>query len=341
MAQRFLISVLAGISSLGCTRSSPDKPEISPSEPSRICVEGLKEECLGTREVEKLLRSPQLEVIEAVPTPRGLQGAAQLTVRSGATILRAKWRADGQAPSLLGVFSDARRSAIAYAAQYLFLDEDEIVVPPTVGYCLPLETVRRFIDRESIANAKEVPCVFGFLSFWLVDADPVRESAYAKRGAWGQTELYSPERFLEDRKFATKLSRVNVLTYVIDHDDAHGGQFLATESPFHLWSIDHSMSLTSIKNPMVLFKEDWSKLIVPAIPRRLAERLSRIDRADVEKLENIEGYEKHGDRLVSRPHRGGRDEVSSWGATERERGIIWSRIQQLQQALESEELGVF
>jgi hypothetical protein len=37
--------------------------------------------------------------------------------------------------------------------------------------------------------------------------------------------------------------------------------------------VDNSISFQSIKNPMLLFRQDWSQIRVPALPKKAIERL--------------------------------------------------------------------
>ena len=139
-----------------------------------------------------------------------------------------------------------------------------------------------------------------------------------------------------------EISRLNVFAHVIDHDDAHGAQFLLSEDPFQVWSVDHSMSLTSVKNPMIAFEEDWSSILIPEIPTHLAQRLLAIEREDVERLARVESYRRLGSaRLVPIDPDKGPPGADAWGATRAERDLIWGQIVHIKRLIQEGHLGLF
>lgn len=340
------VMMLAVVSCWGCATSIPyEEPSIPRTLPSEICTEPTVDACLPASTIEGLLRNPRLTIVEATGTPGGAQGARVLTLEVDGVVTRAKWRAEGRASSILGSFSEPRRGAVAYHVQKLFLDEDQIVVPPTVGYCFPLEVYREKVDEKAKANVDSTDCVFGFLSYWLSDVEAVSDVEVAsdvRHGLLPSADLYSEQRFAQDPLYARKLARLNALTYLVDHDDAHAGQFLVSEDPFHVWSVDHSMSLTSVKNPMVVFLEDWSKWKLPSMPRTLAERLRSISRGDIESLRRIESYDAYGPRLVPRgPGEAVGEGLHPWGTTNAERRLIWRKVQRLLRGLDRGDITTF
>ncbi len=343
--RRVLTALTVGVTLVmsGCSKSATVKElRIERSEPTKICVEPLSSQCRTTREIERLFSSPDLEILEAAPTPGGQQGALLLSLRTRGIVIRAKWRISGMYPTLLSNFSEPRRTAISYAVQRFFLNDDQVVIPPTMGYCFPLGYYRARVDREANANVGNPECVFGYLSYWLTDVETAKEAQPSTdTGLLGTRYLYSEERFVEDRLYATKLARMNALTFIVEHDDSHGEQFLVSEDPFHVWSIDHSMSLTSTKNPMALFTEDWSKLKVPAFPQDLADKLRAISPSDIEKLEVIETYRRIGERLVPRRYEDGLAKFEAWGADQNERRLIQHKIERLVARLEDGSLETF
>lgn len=355
------ISGVATLFLMGCGgHGAVQQSELPVTEPARLCVEPTTRPCRSVRDVEALLRAPELRVLDSTDTPGGQQGAKIFTLLTKEGIsLRAKWR-DSRTAGPLNVLSDARREVVAYALQSLFLKPEEFVVPPTVGHCFPLKELRKF-EPEVSQTWPEASCVFGYLSYWLPGVETVYkanvgDADHNERPILTGGALYSAERFEADSLYARKVARFNVFSFVLSHGDSHRDQFLVpVDDPFHVWSVDHSISLTSLKNPKTLFEEDWSRLLVPAIPAPVAARLRALQRSDIDHLTVIERYQAEGDRLipiraptaiVSAPSEadielvwnGRRLEV---GTTLRERELIWSKLSELQAKLNLGELGEF
>ncbi len=345
-------SSLIGLGSLVCAlavggascnnQKTVKELQLERSQPAQICVEPQRDNCKSVEEVESLLRASDLEILEATMTPGGQQGARLLSLRSGDVVFRAKWRARDEKATLLSHLSNSRRTAVSYAVQKLFLDDDQIVIPPTVGYCFPLSHYKKRVDREAKVSITDPACVFGYLSYWLPDVETAKEAEVSEeKGLFGTGYLYSEERFGRERHYASKLARMNALTFIVEHGDPHGEQFLVQFEPFHVWSVDHSVSMTSVKNPLSYFEEDWSNLIVPSFPRELAEKLRSITAEDISKLATIETYARVDDRLVPRAYRKGMSKLQPWGATAKERELLESKLRELVTRLDDGSLGVF
>ncbi len=342
----------------GCSSTQEPRPQIPITHPSRLCYEPLDAPCRSSQEAEALLRSTNLEIIDARDTPAGVQGAWQLTLRTSEGIkFRAKWR-DTKTKNIAALPSDPRREVVAYHVQKLLLDPQEYVVPPSAAHCFPLKEYKLRVEPAK-PTWSEINCVFGFLSYWLTDTSSIEEvpldSDSPTTSSRNGNRLFFLDRFNIDKLYARKVARLNLITYIIEHGDPSPSQFLVSTEPFHAWSVDHSVSLTSMKNPLALFKEDWSFLLVPRITEKLARRILDLTRRDINQLALLESYRitRHG-QIVSQPlsdasrtlahyeslpgvrFRNGRLEI---GATQKERRLIWLKIQNLQRQLTSRKLG--
>src|SRR5690606_29471033 len=120
------------------------------------------------------------------------------------------------------------RELAAYEVQKLVLTPAEYVIPPTGGHCFSLDRYRAVIDPTAKSVSREVSCAFGYLSYWLEDAE--RPKAF-------QSKWYDPTDGPLDRRrldlspaYARSVARTNLATYLIDHDDSHSRQFLLRDS---------------------------------------------------------------------------------------------------------------
>src|SRR5262249_32633497 len=84
--------------------------------------------------------------IASVKSGGGVMGAKKLQIRfADGTTIDAKWKETGPAGDSWN--NSPRREIGAYAAQLLFLDPDDFIVPPVVVRCIPLD-VYRVVDEE-------------------------------------------------------------------------------------------------------------------------------------------------------------------------------------------------
>jgi hypothetical protein len=247
-------------------------------------------------EVEQLLSEPA-ELLGAADTPSGMQGAKVLTLRSEwrgkSVVFRAKWRPQ----STEDIVNEPRKELAAYAVQKLFLGDEEQVVPPTVPHCFPLAEYRRF-DPEAAPSFPGIDCVLGFASYWLESAETV--SAARKHGLLPEgSGIWDAKLFARDPVYRSSVAHANLLTYLINHGDAHPEQFLIERTPRGLrtYVVDNSIAFLSVKNPMLLLREDWSHIQVPRLPRRAVDRLSKLTHEDFVRLGTLVELERIGRQL--------------------------------------------
>jgi len=268
----------------------PDRPPPVPAAPltppTVLCVAGTDRPCRHPEEVESWLASADLEIIGTAQTPRGIQGARVLTLRHRGVVFRAKWRPQ----STLTTRNDPRRELVAYAIQKLFLDPDQYVVPPAAAHCFPLAVYRAYVLPGALPSFRDVPCVLGYLSYWLEDVESLKD---ARKDGWFRShdDALDDDLFAANPRYRESVADMNLLTYLIDHADSHQGQFLIRRDPQvpAVYSVDNSMAFGVKHNHRV--KVDWSKIQVPALPARSIDRLraARLDR-----LSSIAELELHG-----------------------------------------------
>jgi hypothetical protein len=297
MRNRRLVRLLAPAlvaGALGCGHHSPlAKPAEPLTPPTRLC--GAHEgppACRSAAQLEQLLASAEL--VGMADTPSGMQGAKLLTLKAHGVVLRAKWRPQSSGD----LINEPRKELAAYAVQKLFLSDAELVAPPTVARCFPLESYRRFAANES-ATFPKTDCVFGFLSYWLEGVKTVGAARKADLLDDG-TGIWDAELFEEDATYRGSVASANLLTYLINHGDAHEEQFVLEEAPKGLrtYVVDNSIAFRSIKNPMLLLRQDWSQLQVPKLPRATVERLRRLTDADYEHLATVSELERKDGQLT-------------------------------------------
>jgi hypothetical protein len=291
-------ALLFGCASQHVPLAAPAAPLTAPT---RMCApnEG-RPACRSATEIEGLLAG-RLEILGMAATPGGMQGAKLLTLRThgrwGASVIRAKWRPQ----STEDLLNEPRKELAAYAVQKLFLEDDELGAPPTVAYCFAGPEYRRF-DPHAKPTFDGVDCVLGFLSYWLEDVQTV--SAARKSGLLGGgAGIWDARLFEHDPEYRDSVSNSNLLTYLINHGDAHDEQFVIQHTPRGLraYVVDSSIAFRSLKNPMLLVRQDWSQIQVPALSPKSIARLRSLGRADFARLGNIAELALRDGRLTNSP----------------------------------------
>jgi len=183
--------------------------------------------------------------------------------------LAVKWK---EAPSrdADGWNNTPRKEIAAYEIQKWFLDPDDYVVPTTVLRCIPFEDYG-MLDETPRATLPGTRCVLGTLVVWLEEVTVPKK-------------LFDEERFASDARYAYHLANMNLLTYLIEHEDGREGNFLVSEidSDRRVFSIDNGVSFgAKMKN---FFVPNWNKIRVPALRRETIERLRRVTPEQIEAL---------------------------------------------------------
>lgn len=284
--------------------------------------------------VEKLLTEGEFKVV-ARHGSRFKGDRTQRTVlafEDGPT-LQVKW---AKAARGGGAFNNRPRYELAiYRLQKLFLDPEEYVVPPTVVRCFDKEWYEQMesLVRPTFDDTKSVMAV---LQYWL----------------WNVTakDVFDEERFRSDTVYARHLANVDLLTYLVEHQDSNKGNVLVSADPTNprVFAVDNGLMLDAEEHNR---GETWKKLRVEKVPAGTVERLRELTRQDLEDaLAVLVQFEEKDGRLVRVPPTENfdpgdgvrrKDGVLQLGLKDWEIDDIWSRTQELLEDVDDGELETF
>jgi hypothetical protein len=287
---------------------------------------------------ERFFAREPMELAAIERTPQGVSGAwkGQVVFPRDGRRVRVKWK-----PTLKGDAdgwdNSPRKELAAYVVQKWFLAPEDYVVPTTALRCVPLDKYRR-LDTEAVPTIDGTRCVLGALSLWLEHVavpDP----------------LYDPERFLSDSAYAYHFSDFNVLAYLTDHRDGRPGNILVAddETNRRVFAVDNGISFGGLIYNFLT--TNWNVLRVPAIRRKVAERLRAVDEQALTALGTLVELHVDGDGVL-RPVKGGPSEDPDRGSrvgpgriqlglTAPEIDAVRERIAALLQRIDRGEIGVF
>jgi len=220
-------------------------------------------------DAERRFAQEPFEILEAKRTASGVAGAQRWKIRfADGLVVKVKWKA---APRYTTDTwnNSPRREIAAYEVQKLFLDPEDYIVPPSEVRCIPLAQYRK-IDSNAKPTLARTQCVFGVLSLWLQDVEE-------------PSKIWHPDLFDQGGYYRFSIASVDVLTFLIGHQDGRPANFLwSTDARRHVFSIDNGVSLHAFPfNPLV---RNWNSIRVPALPRKVMERL---DRTSVERIASL------------------------------------------------------
>jgi len=226
---------------------------------------------LPPAEAERALALEDFEIMEVKGDVGGVMGVRKLKIRLPASgrELKVKWKRapDGDAD---GWNNTPRKEIAAYEIQKWFLDPEDYVVPTVVARCIPLASYAP-LDPGAKPNLPGTSCVMGVLVIWMENV-----------GIEGP--IYEEERFRSDPSYAHHMANLNLLTYLIEHEDGRRNNFLTADDPTnrYIFSIDNGVSFgAKVKN---WFVWNWNSIRVPALRRETIERLRQVEKARVNAL---------------------------------------------------------
>jgi hypothetical protein len=143
-------------------------------------------------------------------------------------------------------------------------------VPTIVARCIPVRGLCRF-DPAATPTLPGSSCVLGTLAVWLRDVH-VPES------------FDDPDRFVADPRYAFHLANFDLLTKLIDHDDAKANNFLAAndESNPQFFAVDIGISFGDLRHTYIT--GNWDGPRVPALKKRSVDRLHRVNCTELDAL---------------------------------------------------------
>ena len=230
--------------------------------------------------------------------------------------------------------NEPRYELAAFVLQKLFLGPDEYVVPPTVIRAVPTDWLRRY-DSGAQPTFEGLASTLILLQYWLMQVTP--------------EDVWDKDRLARDSVYARHVGNLNVLTYLIRHNDANVGNILIStlESNPRLFSVDNGLAFGSeVSNRGYA----WRNLRVDRLPAATVERLRRIAPEQLQALGVLVQFERLGPMLVPvaigdnrNPGRGVRDVdgVVQLGLTEREIRDVQSRLRRLLEDVDEGKIRTF
>ncbi len=294
------------------------------SAPRPAAAEGLPNWPLPPERMEALLGEGHFLRVESLgPTQGGATGAqvAQLFFPDSDEELRlkVKW-----VPGSLDGFNNSpRKELAAYAAQRLFLDPVDYVVPYTRVGCPRITTYRQLYRKRVAPQVPGSRCMLALSALWLRDVT-VPEV------------LYDQERFLTDPTYARYLADWNLFTYLVDHRDGRPGNFLVSQDDDArmVFSVDNGISFGP--RAYNVFRHHWNTIRVAALRRESVDRLRALERRDLDFLRVVKQLELQRDGVL-RPVAPGpplgdegvtqADGAVQFGLTQAEIDDVWGRIE--------------
>lgn len=190
-------------------------------------------------------------------------------------------------PGVSSFNNEPRYELAAYEVSRLLLPPGEEVVP---AIALRSEALAEFraIDPAAAESWRGTRAAMFMVQCWLEGARPHRLEIDATH-------------FAADLAYARAISRLNVVTYLIEHKDSNLGNVMLTGdgTAVRAWAIDNGVAFDSEESDVGTF---WRDLHVGAIERSLADRLRTLTLAELRaRLGVIAQYELVGDAWEPRP----------------------------------------
>jgi hypothetical protein len=213
-----------------------------------------------------------------------------------------------------------RYEVAAYELQKLFLDAPEIVVPTTVMRALPLDWYQeqdRGVRATFGAPNSVVVVMQAFLQFV------------------GTDNVWDESRFAADTAYARNWGNLNLVTYLIRHNDSNTGNLMiSTLGAPRVFSVDNGVAFNSIDSDR---GTRWRNLIVDRFPARTVARLRTITEEQLNReLGVLAQWRVENDELVPMtptenldPRAGVRERngIVQFGLTRDEIGDVWYRLE--------------
>jgi hypothetical protein len=213
-----------------------------------------------------------------------------------------------------------RYEVAAYELQKLFLDQPEMVVPPTVMRAFPLEWYRER-DRGVDATVRGANSVVVVLQSFLF--------AVTTEDVWDE------DRFEVDTAYARNWANLNIFTYLIRHNDSNGGNLMiSTLGTPRVFSVDNGVAFNSIDSDR---GTRWRNLLVDRFPARTVARLRTLTEDQLRQtLGVLAQWRIEEEQLLPmapteniRPRDGVRvrDGIVQFGLTDDEIDDVWYRLE--------------
>lgn len=272
--------------------------------------------------IEQRLRNDAFNILDLRGSRREDDRTSRVTLAfQDSSVMLAKW---AKAPSRFGeAFNNVPRYEVAaYEIQKLFLPPAEHVVPPTVMRAFDIDWYNT-IDPLARPTFEGTRSVIVVLQYWLANV--------------GSNNVFDRRRFDRDTAYARHLANLNVLTYLIRHNDANAGNILIstdTTNP-RLFAVDNGVAFEAEASNR---GTEWREMRVNRIPASTVERLKTVTRESLGRaLSVVTEFEIHNGRLapaastapISTDGTRHNAERVQFGLTPREIDGVWNRLQNL------------
>lgn len=231
--------------------------------------------------------------------------------------------------------NEPRYQMASYVIQKLFLNEEDYVVPPTLIRPFLVDQIRKFTRSwgETFSQTMDVVCV---LQYWMNEVS--------------MDVKIDRNRAEKDDEYARRLAHLNVLTYLIRHNDSNRGNVMsaAEGNPPRFFAVDNDVAFAA---PASNRGHKWRNLFIRRIPRDVIQRLELITLSDLSQLLGVvsEFRVEYGRLIPQAPSENlnvkkGVRRTESWiqfGLTENEIEDLFNRIQDLLELVDRGKLEVF
>jgi hypothetical protein len=284
--------------------------------------------------IEYLLQDAPFEIMTMRGTRFRDDRTQQVTLRfADSSLIAAKW---AKAPFRGEEFNNSPRYEVAaYDIQKLFLDPADYVVPPTVLRSFSLTWYKR-LNPNASPTFSRTKSVLVVLQYWLFNV--------TSRGLWDS------DRFDRDSVYARHFADMNILTYLIHHNDANQGNLLISRDSSNprVFAVDNGLAFNSEPSDR---GTEWRNLKVKRLPRAAVARLRAITQADLDRLLVLDQFRQQDDGTLvrvpatapSNPNRGitHKDGVFQFGLTRGEIRGLQRRLQRLLEDVDAGKIEVF
>jgi hypothetical protein len=238
---------------------------------------------LPVARVDSLLRHGTIRPVAAQGSRfEGDRTEHALLVFDDSTAFEVKWATSARGGEAFN--NQPRYEAAAYALQRLYLDDRDLVVPPTVLRMVPA-AVFATAKLRGEPTFDDTPSILVALQYWTMDvtADDVFDTKRAER----------------DSVYARHLGDLNILTYLIRQRDANKGNILVSIDSTNprLFAVDNGVAFESAPSNR---GTEWQHMRVKRVSAATAARLRAIsDTTLTRALGVIAQFERRGDEYVA------------------------------------------
>lgn len=232
----------------------------------------------------QVLAEGDLDVIEIKAIGTGVTKPYRVTARVPGyeVTVTFKWKAVPAKGD--DVNNSPRKEIVADLIQRWFLDPDDYVVPTSALACAPIESFKKY-EPDAKPNIPGTRCVLGNSSAWLKNVTFPSKGKLSNVPWFCTPEIYDRNRFMKDANYAHSLSNLNLLTYLIKHQDGRCGNFMISNDPsnYRIYSVDNGISFDNFwyRN---YGAANWESVYVPAFRKQAIDRLRKLTRKDLDSL---------------------------------------------------------